>query len=61
MLLLLFAFTGSILSTPASGQSYNLLIGSYTRSVNDDGIYVYDFNSQTGDFKLKSKTSGRQP
>lgn len=58
VLLLLFAFTGSILSTPASGQSYNLLIGSYTRSVNDDGIYVYDFNSQTGDFKLKSKTSG---
>jgi 6-phosphogluconolactonase len=35
-----------------------LLIGTYTSSGTSDGIYVYDFNSQTGDVNLKSKVSG---
>lgn len=56
--LFLFALVAGILTVPVYGQTYNLLIGSYTRSADDDGIYVYSFNSQTGDFSLKSKTSG---
>jgi 6-phosphogluconolactonase len=35
-----------------------LLIGTYTSSSQNDGIYNYDFNMQTGDFNLKSKVSG---
>jgi 6-phosphogluconolactonase len=39
-------------------KTYNLLIGSYTSSAESDGINVYDFDSQTGTSKLKSKISG---
>lgn len=35
--------------------TYNLVIGTYTSATNKDGIHVYEFNSQTGDFKFKSK------
>jgi 6-phosphogluconolactonase len=34
-----------------------LLIGTYS-SANSDGIFCYDFDSQTGEFNLKSKISG---
>jgi 6-phosphogluconolactonase len=43
---------------PSNNSRYNLLIGSYTTSTNTDGIWVYEFNSQTGDFTYKSKISG---
>ena len=36
---------------------YFLLIGTYS-SVNSDGIFCYDFDSQTGELNLKSKISG---
>jgi 6-phosphogluconolactonase len=39
-------------------QKFNLLIGIYTSSSQDNGIYVYDFNVQTGDFNYKSKVAG---
>jgi 6-phosphogluconolactonase len=44
----------------AQGQAntkYKLLIGTYS-SISNDGIFCYDFNSQTGEFNLKSKISG---
>jgi 6-phosphogluconolactonase len=41
-------------------KTYPLLIGTYTSSGTNDGIYVYDFNSQTGDVNLKSKVSGEE-
>ncbi|HCI54527.1 MAG TPA: lactonase family protein [Bacteroidales bacterium] len=37
-----------------------LLIGSYTSSSKSDGIYVYAFNSKTGDAELISKVSGEE-
>lgn len=37
-----------------NAQHYNLLIGTYTNKGNSEGIYVYDFNSTTGETKLKS-------
>lgn len=37
--------------------TYNLLIGTYTDTINSDGIYVYDFDSRTGDFSFKSKVA----
>jgi 6-phosphogluconolactonase len=41
-------------------KTYSLLIGTYTKSITNDGIYVYDFNSQTGEVNLKSKVSGEE-
>jgi len=45
----------------AYGQSvinvrYNLLIGTYTTPTSKDGIWVYEFNTLTGDFIYRSKT-----
>jgi 6-phosphogluconolactonase len=44
--------------TFGQNQTYTLLIDTYVSSSGNDGIYVYDFNSQTGDFKFKSKVAG---
>lgn len=40
----------------AQQKHYNLLIGTYTSGCKSDGIYVYDFNAETADFKLKAAT-----
>jgi 6-phosphogluconolactonase len=47
----------------SKGNTYKLIIDTYTNdkyeNVPDkDGIFVYDFNSETGDFTFKSKVSG---
>jgi 6-phosphogluconolactonase len=42
----------------SNNKSYNLLIGTYTTSPESDGLYVYDFDSQTGNTKFKSKIAG---
>ena len=39
-------------------DNYNLVIGTYTNTCDSEGIYVYDFNVNTGDYKLKGNTSG---
>ena len=41
-------------------RAYYLLIGTYTISSKSDGIYVYNFNSQTGDLNLQSKVAGEE-
>jgi 6-phosphogluconolactonase len=39
-------------------EHYNLLVGTYTnsKSCESNGIYVYDFNTVSADYKLKSAT-----
>jgi len=37
-------------------QHLNLIIGTYTNTCESKGIYVYDFDTKTGDFKLKGST-----
>jgi 6-phosphogluconolactonase len=39
-------------------RKFNLLIGTYTNTSRDNGIYVYDFNVQSGEFIYKSKVAG---
>ncbi|WP_294823465.1 lactonase family protein [uncultured Flavobacterium sp.] len=39
-----------------NAQDYNLVVGTYTKDCDSKGIYVYDFNSATARFKLKSHT-----
>lgn len=44
----------SAVSICAQGNSTNLIIGTYTNSCESKGIYVYEFNTQTAEVKLKS-------
>lgn len=47
-----------LLTANANAQQthVNLLIGTYTNSCKSDGIYVYDFNIETAESKLKKST-----
>jgi 6-phosphogluconolactonase len=51
---LLLFFVASI--AQAQENKFNLIIGTYTKSCESKGIYVYEFDSNTGDFKPKSNT-----
>ncbi|NDP28341.1 MAG: lactonase family protein [Flavobacterium sp.] len=51
---LLFIFTIGVLQ--AQESKFNLIVGTYTKTCESKGIYVYEFDSQTGDFTLKSNT-----
>jgi 6-phosphogluconolactonase len=52
VLLLIFIFT----SAQAQKNKHNLIIGTYTNSCESKGIYVYDFDSNTGNFNFKNAT-----
>lgn len=39
-------------------NSYNLLIGTYTKEGKSDGIYVYEFNSKTGKSSYRAEAAG---
>jgi 6-phosphogluconolactonase len=44
------------ISTQAQQNHHNLVIGTYTNSCASDGMYVYDFNTDTGETQLKGST-----
>ncbi len=48
--------TAAFLSVFAQQQNKSLLIGTYTKGCDSKGIYVYDFNTETGEANLKSNT-----
>ena len=41
-------------------RTFKLLVGTYTSSSEKDGIYVYEFDSKTGDVRPVSKVSGEE-
>lgn len=43
------------ISTQAQ-KKFNLLVGTYTHSCKSDGIYVYEFNVETANFKHKNQS-----
>jgi len=47
-----------LLSMQACAQKQQLVIGTYTNTGKSEGIYVYDFDTKTGDAKQKSVTKG---
>ncbi|SDW37439.1 lactonase family protein [Flavobacterium degerlachei] len=49
-LFLLLIFT----MAQAQKDKFNLLIGTYTQGCESKGIYVYEFDSKTGDFNFKN-------
>jgi 6-phosphogluconolactonase len=52
ILLSFFALT----TLQAQENKLNLIVGTYTKSCDSKGIYVYEFDSNTGGFILKSNT-----
>lgn len=48
-----------VLTIPLWAQEYHLLVGTYTTG-KSEGIYVFRFNSQTGDFRPIGVTKGIQ-
>jgi len=42
----------------SQAQTYNLIIGTYTKSGKSEGIYVYEFDSKTGKASYKNKAAG---
>ena len=52
ILFTIFALT----TLQAQENKLNLIVGTYTKSCESKGIYVYEFDSKTGDFSLKSNT-----
>ncbi|WP_276089731.1 lactonase family protein [Pedobacter sp. JY14-1] len=46
------------IQTLAQEKFHNLLIGTYTGEGKGEGIYVYQFGSETGAFKLRSTAKG---
>ncbi|MBA4055338.1 MAG: 3-carboxymuconate cyclase [Marivirga sp.] len=55
ILLLMFGFYSLV---KGQGATFNLLIGTYTQPGKSDGIYVYSFNSETGEFSYKAEAPG---
>jgi len=49
------------LMTHAQTNSLNLLIGTYTNTGKSEGIYVYTFNTETGEASLKNKVKTSDP
>ncbi|NRS88202.1 6-phosphogluconolactonase [Flavobacterium sp. 7E] len=41
----------------AQNKDFNLVIGTYTNSCESNGIYLYNFNSETGDFSYENSSS----
>jgi 6-phosphogluconolactonase len=53
-----FGIVLAIVSKPAyaQGKDVNLLIGTYTKNCDSKGIYLYSYNQETAQAKLKSST-----
>jgi len=52
------ALTFMLASTQAQKTNFNLVVGTYTNKCDSKGIYVYDFDVRTADFRLKNNTDG---
>jgi len=48
----------SVRAQALTDTSYNLLIGTYTQEGKSDGIYVYEFNSETGKSNYRAAAVG---
>lgn len=57
ILLCLFFSTQTTRAQVATSKMYNLLVGTYTAPGKSNGIYVYSFNTETGEFGFKTEVS----
>lgn len=49
-------FSALSLTAVKAQNKFNLLVGTYTNTCQSNGIYVYEFNASSGDFKLKNSS-----
>ncbi|KQO22433.1 6-phosphogluconolactonase [Flavobacterium sp. Leaf82] len=54
--LYIMLFSALALQTIQAQNKFNLLVGTYTNTCDSKGIYVYDFDAVSGDFKLKNSS-----
>ncbi|WP_281234494.1 lactonase family protein [Flavobacterium gelatinilyticum] len=52
----LILFSALAVTTVKAQDKFNLLVGTYTNTCQSNGIYVYEFDSVTGDYKLKKSS-----
>jgi len=52
----LILFSALAVTTSKAQNKFNLLVGTYTNTCESDGIYVYEFDAVSGEFKLKSSS-----
>lgn len=55
--LIMISFFCSVSGQNEKNSGLNLLIGTYTNTRKSEGIYVYRFDSKTGEFAYKSKVT----
>ncbi len=55
LLMMLICFFSIAQSGMNPGKIYNLLVGTYTVAGKSQGIYVYSFNTETGEFTYKAE------
>ncbi len=58
LMTLTVCFVSLVKGQPAAHKIFNLLVGTYTKTESSKGIYVYSFNSETGEFIYKSEAGG---
>jgi 6-phosphogluconolactonase len=49
-------FSALAFTTSQAQNKFNLLVGTYTNTCQSNGIYVYEFDANSGDFKLKNSS-----
>lgn len=59
--IILGAFMTLMTMLYAQDAKYHLLIGTYTSPGKSEGIYVYEFNTQTGKMTYKTKAAASSP
>ncbi len=52
----LVLFSALSITTLKAQSKFNLLVGTYTNTCKSNGIYVYEFDSATGNFKEKNSS-----
>lgn len=58
LLISLFIFGCTNAQTKKTPTTFDLLIGTYTSNNASEGIYVYTFDSETGELEYKNKATG---
>lgn len=52
----LILFSALSITAVKAQNKFNLLVGTYTNTCQSNGIYVYEFDASTGEYKLKSSS-----
>lgn len=52
----LVLFSALAVTTAKAQNKFNLLVGTYTNTCQSNGIYVYEFDANSGEFKLKNSS-----